>query len=113
MTRGGLLNVDEVTNFGAQLEMLDEALSNFAEKMAHIEEGAGHLSCSEAMAIEEILRLTGHDSEADAFIEFHAHGDDDVDDEHHARYLEIMGEHEQMDAEIHAARRAELTRDQR
>lgn len=87
--RTNVLKTTEVLEYGADLERLDEALDNFAEKMARIEDGAGHLNCSEAMAIEEVLRLTGHDREADAFIEYHAYGDDDIDDDHHARYLEL------------------------
>lgn len=83
--------------------ILRHAFDAFAEAMAQVELGAEHLNCGEAVAIENLLVVAGYPEEAACFIEYHAGGDDDIDDEHHPRYLEILQEHEDFDlAQIEA-----------
>lgn len=72
-----------------------EAVGIMGLRMSMVEEGAEHLSCSEVGSIAKVLRVAGYAADADALMEYHAHGDDDIDDEHHERYLQIQAEYEQ------------------
>ena len=72
-------------------DILDSLISDMADALAQCDDAAGALTCHEAGTIEAVLREAGYTTEADQFIELHAHGDDDPEDEHRARYLEIRG----------------------
>lgn len=55
-------------------------------------EGAGHFTCSESAAVENLLRSLGANDVADSWVLGHATGDDDCDDVHHRIYLELTGQ---------------------
>lgn len=71
------------------IDELDNLISDMADAMEMVDDGAGHLTCREAGTIEAVLRYAGYTTEADRFIEAHARGDDDPEDQHRARYLEL------------------------
>jgi len=68
---------------------LAAAIVRMGERMRSVDDGARALNCSEAESIANVLRLAGRTDDADAFIECHAWGDDDSEDVHRARYLEL------------------------
>lgn len=49
----------------------------------------GSMTCSEAQSLADIFAAAGDQKTHDHIMESHAWGDDDPDDEHHARYLEL------------------------
>jgi hypothetical protein len=48
-------------------------------------------TCSETAALCAVLEAAGHGDLVADVIEMHAHGDDDCEDDHHARWLELTG----------------------
>jgi hypothetical protein len=68
---------------------LTSALAVFAEQMAGMEWGAEHLQCSETEAICDVLILSGHVESANTLRDFHAQGDNEGYEQHHARYHEL------------------------
>lgn len=49
----------------------------------------GSMTCSEAQWLANIFAAAGDQKTHDFIMESHAWGDDDEDDEHHAKYLEL------------------------
>jgi hypothetical protein len=50
----------------------------------------GSMTCSEAQWLADIFAAAGDNTTHDFIMESHAWGDDDEDDEHHAKYLELQ-----------------------
>ena len=49
----------------------------------------GSMTCNEAQSLADVFAAASDQRTHDFIMESHAHGDDDPDDEHYARYLEI------------------------
>lgn len=73
----------------AHATALMTALHTLAEQMQGMEYGAEHLQCSEAEAICDVLILSGHVGAADALRDYHAEGDNEGYEQHHARWHEL------------------------
>lgn len=61
------------------------------EDMRRIDPGSvfGSMTCSEVQSLADVFAAAGDQKTHDFIMESHAYGDDDPDDEHHDRYLEI------------------------
>lgn len=71
---------------------LSVALTNLVTAMRSMDTAQEHMTCTEAGAIADVLRIAGGDAAADRFIEAHAWGDDDGGDEHHQQYHQLRGD---------------------